>query len=374
MAFFYFFNANPIKRCNCATLSSFAFGLELAIRPETFIMTQFIDTQSDIQSTNNTLQQDLMALDTYSNTIVNVAKTTARSVVNIRVKRDQQQKPNPRQQQQAFGMGSGFFISSDGYLVTNNHVINQAREILVTMPGGKEVVAEVRGADPATDLAVLKIDAIECYPLNFGNSDQLQVGQIAVAVGNPLGFQQTVTAGVVSALGRTLRSQSGRLIDDVIQTDAALNAGNSGGPLMDSTGKVIGVNTAIIKEAQGICFAVSANMVQFITDKLILDGKIRRAYLGIVGQTIRLNPQIISTYKLKKPTAVHVAEINANGKAFSNELFAGDVIIELNNQPIATIDDLHKVLNDETIGQSLPMVVLRKGIIKKFIVIPAEMK
>jgi S1-C subfamily serine protease len=199
------------------------------------------------------------------------------------------------------------------------------------------------------------------------------VGQIAIAVGNPLGFQQTVTAGVVSALGRTLRSQSGRLIDDVIQTDAALNAGNSGGPLMDSTGKVIGVNTAIIKEAQGICFAVSANMAKFITDKLIADGKIKRAYLGIVGQTIRLNPQIVSHHKLQKPTAVHVTEINANGKTFKNELIAGDIIIELNKQIIATIDDLHKTLDEKTIGQQLTMVVIRKGIVHQLMVVPAEM-
>lgn len=337
-------------------------------------MIDFIDTGADTCQANNTSQQDFQLLDAYSNTIVHVAKITARSVVNIRVKKDGQQKPNPRQQQQPFGMGSGFFISSDGYLVTNNHVINQAREILVTLPNGKEVHAEVRGSDPATDLAVLKIDVNDGFPLAFGDSDQLQVGQIAIAVGNPLGFQQTVTAGVVSALGRTLRSQSGRLIDDVIQTDAALNPGNSGGPLMDSSGKVIGVNTAIIKEAQGICFAVSANMVQFITNKLMLDGKIRRAYLGIVGQTIRLNPQIISTHKLTKPTAVHVSEINANGKSFNNELFAGDVIIELNDQAIASIDDLHKALDENTIGQQLPMVVLRKGSLVKFSVVPAEMK
>ncbi len=337
-------------------------------------MIDFIDTGAGNGQANYNTQQDHQLLDAYSNTIVHVAKTTARSVVNIRVKKDQQQKPNPRQQQQPFGMGSGFFISSDGYLVTNNHVINQAREILVTMPGGKEVVATVKGADPATDLAVLKIDASDCHPLTFGNSNQLQVGQIAIAVGNPLGFQQTVTAGVVSALGRTLRSQSGRLIDDVIQTDAALNPGNSGGPLMDSSGKVIGVNTAIIKEAQGICFAVSAELARFITGKLIAAGRIRRAYLGIVGQTIRLNPQIISNHKLNKHTAVHVAEINANGKSFNNELFAGDIIIELNGQPIATIDDLHKTLDEKTIGQQLPMVVLRKGIIRKFAVIPLEMR
>ena len=336
-------------------------------------MVDFTGTRAETNSSNNTILQDQVALDTYSNTIVRVAKATARSVVNIRVQKNHQHKPNQRLQQQPFGVGSGFIISSDGFVVTNNHVINQAKKIFVTLPTGKEVTAEVKGADPATDLAILKIDCEDCFPLSFSNSDQLQVGQIAIAVGNPLGFQQTVTAGVVSALGRTLRSQSGRLIDDVIQTDAALNPGNSGGPLMDSTGKVIGVNTAIIKEAQGICFAVSSNLAQFITNKLITDGRIKRAYLGIVGQTIRIAPQIATTHKLKKNTAVHVTEINANGKTFNNELFAGDIIIELNNQPITSIDDLHRALDEKTIGRQLPMMVIRKGVLKKFDVVPAEM-
>ncbi len=336
-------------------------------------MTDFTDTQAETNPSNNTHRQDQVSLDTYSNTIIRVAKATARSVVNIRVQKDHQQKTNPRTPQQPFGVGSGFIISSDGYVVTNNHVINQAKKILVTMPNGKEVNAEVKGTDPATDLAILKIDCEDCIPLSFGNSDQLQVGQIAIAVGNPLGFQQTVTAGVVSALGRTLRSQSGRLIDDVIQTDAALNPGNSGGPLMDSTGKVIGVNTAIIKEAQGICFAVSSNLAQFITSTLITKGRIRRAYLGIVGQTIRVAPQIAATHKLKKNTAVHITEIDTSGKTFNNELFARDIIIELNNQSITSIDDLHKVLDEKTIGRQLPMVVIRKGVLKKFDVVPTEM-
>ncbi len=319
------------------------------------------------------MEQDQAALDAYSNTIVEVAKTTARSVVNIRVVRGQQPKQAQQMQQQPFAMGSGFIISPDGFVVTNNHVISQAKKILVTLASGKEMVAEVRGADPATDLAILKINCIGCAPLTFGNSDQLQVGQIAVAVGNPLGFQQTVTAGVVSALGRTIRSQSGRLIDDVIQTDAALNPGNSGGPLMDSTGKIIGVNTAIIKGAQGICFAVSASLAQFITNKLITDGRIKRAYLGIVGQTIRLSPQIMGHHKLKKNTGVYVSEIDTNGKPFNNEILAGDIIIDLDNQTIGSIDDLHKVLNEDTIGQNLPIIIIRKGVLKKFDVVPAEM-
>ena len=336
-------------------------------------MIDFTDSRAEQNPTNNTLRQDQPALDTYSNTIVHVAKTTAKSVVNIRVVRGQQQKQAQHMQQQPFAMGSGFIISSDGFVVTNNHVINQGRKILVTLANGKEVIAEVKGVDAATDLAVLKIDYEECVPLTFGNSDRLQVGQIAIAVGNPLGFQQTVTAGVVSALGRTLRSQSGRLIDDVIQTDAALNPGNSGGPLMDSSGKIIGVNTAIIKGAQGICFAVSANLAQFITNKLIAEGRIKRAYLGIVGQTVRLSPQIMGLHKPKKNTGVYVSEIDANGRSFNNEILAGDIIVELNNQPIGSIDDLHKVLNEKTIGHKLPIIIIRKGVFKKFDVVPAEM-
>jgi len=213
------------------------------------------------KSQHNGAKSDFNHLDSYSRTVVAVAKLASESVVNIKVI-----KPVPANQKHGmplppFGTGSGFVIGTQGLILTNNHVIHQAKEIKVTLPDGNEFIPEIVGTDPATDIAILKISADNLIPLEFADSDLLQPGQIAVAIGNPLGFQHTVTAGVVSALGRTLRSQSGRMIDDIIQTDAALNPGSSGGPLMDSSGKVIGVNTAIIKQAQGICFAVSSGLV-----------------------------------------------------------------------------------------------------------------
>lgn len=337
-------------------------------------MTEFIDTQTDFSQTGLNGFSDGALLDSYSKTVVNVAKLASRSVVNIKTRRKGQAQPNLSPDQQPFNTGSGFVVSSDGFIVTNNHVIDNADEIVVTLPNGKEVVPEVKGTDKATDLAVLKVFSQECHPLVFGNSDAVQAGQIAIAIGNPLGFQYTVTAGVVSALGRTLRSQSGRLIDDVIQTDAALNPGNSGGPLMDSSGKVIGVNTAIIKQAQGICFAVSSNLAEYITSKIITEGKVKRAFLGIVGQTIRLSPRIVNFNKLEKPSGVYVSEIEKNGQTYNSEIFTGDIIVGFNEKPVSSIDDLHKLLNESTIGQRLTLDVLRQGRKNTINIIPGEMK
>lgn len=337
-------------------------------------MTEFIDTHTDFSQVSPNGFPDSTLLDSYSKTVVHVVKLASRSVVNIRTRRKGQSQPALSPDQQPFTTGSGFVISSDGFIVTNNHVIDKADEIIVTLPNGQEVVPEVKGTDKATDLAVLKVYSQDCHPLVFGNSDELQAGQIAIAIGNPLGFQYTVTAGVVSALGRTLRSQSGRLIDDVIQTDAALNPGNSGGPLMDAAGKVIGVNTAIIKQAQGICFAVSSNLAEYITSKIITDGKVKRAFLGIVGQTIRLSPRIVNYNKLEKPSGVYVSEIESNGQTYNAEIFTGDIIVGFDHKPVSSIDDLHKLLNESTIGQRLTLDVLRQGVKNTINVIPGEMK
>jgi len=312
-------------------------------------------------------------LDSYSKTVVNVTRKASNAVVHIRVKR---KIPAQKQQNNNFdplATGSGFLISSDGYVVTNHHVIENADEILVTTHEGIENKAEIIGHDAATDLAVIKIFNGNFHPVSFADSDKLQAGQLAIAIGNPFGFQHTVTTGVVSALGRTLRTQSGRLIDDVIQTDAALNPGNSGGPLMDSSGRVIGVNTAVIRMAQGLCFAVSSNLAQFITSKIINEGKVKRAYLGIIGQTINLSARMISYNKLEKPTGVYVTETVSTGKSYNAELFSGDIIIGFHNKPVGSIDDLHKLLDENTIGQRLQMLVLRGGIARSITVIPAEM-
>jgi S1-C subfamily serine protease len=333
------------------------------------------NTQNIPESLIHIKNDDSDLLDAYSKTVIDVVKKASNAVVHISVKRSgHPQKQNQQNQKtDPLATGSGFLISSDGYVVTNHHVIENAVEILVTTHEGIENKAELIGHDAATDLAVLKIFNGRFHPVSFADSDKLQAGQLAIAIGNPFGFQHTVTAGVVSALGRTLRTQSGRLIDDVIQTDAALNPGNSGGPLMDSSGRVIGVNTAVIRMAQGLCFAVSSNLAQFITSKIITEGKVKRAFLGIVGQTINLTARMVSYNKLEKPTGVYVTEIVSTGKSYNSELFAGDIIIGFNDKPVGSIDDLHKLLDEKTIGLRLQMTVLRGGIATNITVIPAEM-
>lgn len=319
------------------------------------------------------LANDLSHLDSYSRTIAEVVKKASRSVVNIKVKKPQQMVAHPGMPQQPFMTGSGFVIKKEGLLLTNHHVVHMAQEIMVTLPDGVEVKASVLGADPATDVAILKVDAGQLEPLDFADSDNLHAGQIAIAIGNPLGFQHTVTTGVVSALGRTLRSQSGRLIDDVIQTDAAINPGSSGGPLLDSNGRVIGVNTAIIKQAQGICFAVSSNIARYITTQLLEKGKIKRAYLGIVGQTVRLTPQMIKSFGLNKQTGVYISETDKTSKADNSNLNKGDILVEINKSPVASIDDIHKLLTADCIEKNIDLKIIRKGILMTIQATPAEM-
>ncbi|MFQ5446231.1 MAG: S1C family serine protease, partial [Saprospiraceae bacterium] len=268
--------------------------------------------------------------------------------------------------------GSGFVISSDGFVVTNSHVVSNATKIDVTLQDGRTFTGQLTGDDPATDIAILQIDGDNLRPAQFSNSDELQVGQLAVAIGNPYGFQYSVTAGVVSALGRTLRSESGRLIDDVIQTDAALNPGNSGGPLVNSQGQVIGVNTAVILHAQGLCFAVSSNLAQYVAGKLIMDGKVRRAYIGIAGQTVPLNPRSVSYHQLPTTSGVLIQSVEPDSPAYNSELHTGDIIVGLNEKPIHSIDDLHKLLNQYTIGKKTSITILRQGKKEDVWVIPGE--
>ncbi len=323
---------------------------------------------------NNIIEQEAPLLDAYSKTIVGVAKKVSDAVVQIKASKQQQnRRSRNRRSQQAFGTGSGFIISTDGFIVTNSHVIHQANKIEVMLQDGRQFLARLIGDDPATDLAVIQIDSDHLSTISFGNSDTLQVGQIAVAVGNPYGFQYSVTAGVVSALGRTLRSNSGRLIDNVIQTDAALNPGNSGGPLVNSHGEVIGVNTAIIQTAQGICFAVASNLAEYVVSKLIMDGKVKRAYIGISGQTIPLNPRTQQKYQLAKRSAVLIQGVEPDGAAYNTALQKGDIIIQFNDQAIHSIDDLHRILDETTIGKEAKLSILRAGKLGKVNIIPAEL-
>jgi len=341
-------------------------------------------------------QQDAELLDSYSRTITGVVGQVAESVVHIQVMKPvddragaapgarpgrvpggpQQRLPQVRggEPRLAPGSGSGFIISTDGFLVTNNHVIENARDIRVSLADGRTVQAELKGADPSTDIAVLKIDVSGLKALSFADSERLQPGQIAIAIGNPLGLQHTVTAGVVSALGRTLRANNGRLIDDIIQTDASLNPGNSGGPLVNSLGQVIGVNTATILSAQGLCFAVSANVAAFVAGKLIMEGRVKRAYLGIAGQVVNLTGRMVAANRLEKNTGVYVYEVVADQPAYNNEIRTGDIIISFNGKAVGTVDELHKQLGANAIGRSIELGVLRNGQKVLLHAIPAEMR
>lgn len=323
-------------------------------------------------------EQDNYLLDAYSQTVTGVTRRVSNAVVHLNV-----QKPQPKGDRQSppaqgggrgAGTGSGFVISSDGFVVTNSHVVNGATQIEASLPDGRTFHAHTVGDDPATDLAVVKIDGDNLATLSFGASDLLQVGQIAIAIGNPFGFQYSVTAGVVSALGRTLRSQNGRLIDDVIQTDAALNPGNSGGPLVDSFGNVIGVNTAVILPAQGLCFAVASNLAKFVVGKLILEGRVRRGYLGIAAQAVPLPSKWLNALEVSTKGGIQIQNVETGGPAENSGLRAGDIIVQFEGKPIDSIDVLHKVLDEATIGRHINLWVLRDGSLKSVGVVPGELK
>src|SRR5579872_3834936 len=318
-------------------------------------------------------RRDAELLDSYSRTITGVVGQVADAVVHIQVQRRTTGRPG-REGRLMPASGSGFIISTDGFVVTNNHVIEHAEEIKLSLAEGRMVVAELKGADPSTYIAVLKIDVSGLKALSFADSDALQPGQIAIAIGNPLGLQHTVTAGVVSALGRTLRANNGRLIDDIIQTDASLNPGNSGGPLVDSLGQVIGVNTATIPSAQGLCFAVSSNLAAFVAGKLIMEGRVKRAYLGIAGQLVNLTGRMVAANRLGKKTGVYVYEVVADQPAYNNPIRIGDIIVSFNGKPVGTVDELHKLLNAGVIGRTVEVEVLRDGRKTTLKMIPGEMK
>ncbi|MDX1409845.1 MAG: trypsin-like peptidase domain-containing protein [Saprospiraceae bacterium] len=330
-------------------------------------MITFAQHNTNGRSTSKAVQSDGQLLDAYSQTITTVASQVSDAVVQV------QSFAQKSRSRKAAGSGSGFVISSDGFIVTNHHVIARGDTFRVILQDGRDLSAKILGSDPSTDLAVLQIHAETLTKLTFADSEQLQVGQIAIAVGNPFGFQSTVTTGVVSALGRTLRSQSGRLIDDVIQTDAALNPGNSGGPLVDSHGQVIGVNTALIRGAQGLCFAVASNLVQLIVGKLIIDGKVRRAYIGIEGQNINLHPRVVKQNRLKLNAGVLVRKVEAMGPASRSDLKQGDVILAIEGNEVGSFDALHRSLDESRIGERVQVQVLRNNTVTTVHLVPQEL-
>src|SRR3989442_2587557 len=305
---------------------------------------------------------DAALLDAYSQAVVGAAEKISPSVVKIDVTQaDRRRSGQPRERQ---GGGSGFVFTPDGLILTNSHVVHEASRIGVSLADGRRFPAHTIGDDPATDLAVIRLDThnndspnLVAAPL--GDSQKLQVGQLAIAIGNPYGFQYTVTAGVVSALGRSLRSYSGRLIDDVIQTDASLNPGNSGGPLVTSDGRVIGVNTAMIPMAQGLCFAIGINTAKFVASRLLRDGRIRRSYIGVEAQSTPLHRRLVRFYDLPQESGVVVVSVEEGSPAQRTGLREGDVIVSLDGKPVAGVDDLHRLLTDARVGISSSLTVLR---------------
>jgi S1-C subfamily serine protease len=329
--------------------------------------------ESKIMFVEHSPDTDGELLDAYSRTIMSVVGQVAEAVVHIQVKKNVRDRRS-REERLAPASGSGFIISSDGFIVTNHHVIEHAQEIKVSLADGRTVNAELKGADPSTDVAVLKIYETGLKALSFANSKSLQPGQIAIAIGNPLGLQHTVTTGVVSALGRTLRAGNGRLIDDVIQTDASLNPGNSGGPLVNSLGQVIGVNTATIQSAQGLCFAVSSNLAALVAGKLIMTGRVKRAYLGIAGQLVNLTGRMIAANRLEKRTGVYVYEVVADQPVNNLEIRTGDIIVSFNGESTGSVDELHRLLGEDMIGREAQLEVLREGRKVAINVVPGEAK
>jgi len=306
-------------------------------------------------------------LDAYSRAVIHTVDKVSPSVVGIEVQRRHGGRSAP-----PHSSGSGFVFTPDGMVLTNSHVIEDAGRVIVKLPDGREFRGDVVGDDPHTDLGVVRIDGSGLPWASLGDSASVRVGQVVVALGNPLGFQFSVTSGIVSALGRSLRTRSGRLIDDIIQTDAALNPGNSGGPLVTTRGEVIGVNTAMIQMAQGLCFAIGSNTVRFVASGLIRDGRIRRSYIGVAGQNVPIARRVVRAHGLRSSSGVLVVSVEADSPAARTDLRAGDVIVTFGGEPVTGIDELLRRLTHEQIGTPTRVVVLRGVERREFEITPAE--
>ena len=294
--------------------------------------------------------RDGALLDAYSQSVTAAVRRVRPAVVHIAVQRSGSQA----------GSGSGFVITPDGYILTNSHVASKARELVVSLPDGRESAAELVGDDPDSDLAVIRLAGEVEEWCVLGDSSRLEVGQVAIAIGSPYGFQHTATSGIVSATGRSMRSQAGRLIDDVIQTDAALNPGNSGGPLVDARGEVIGVNTAVILPAQGICFAIASNTARVIAGWLITEGRVRRARIGVAGENVPIPRRYVRHFGLESETGVRVRQVEGDGPAHRAGLREGDLIVGLGEHAVRGVDDLHRLLTGHTATQPARLRVIRR--------------
>jgi S1-C subfamily serine protease len=317
---------------------------------------------------------DQSLLDSYSRAVIHAAERVSPSVVNIEVRQHASRgwRAGSRGEGRAMGTGSGFVLTPDGFVLTNSHVVHGAGQIHVTLSDGFRSSAELVGDDPHSDLAVIRVHTSGLTHVVLGDSQSIRVGQLAIAVGNPLGFQCSVTAGVVSALGRSLRARSGRLMDDIIQTDTALNPGNSGGPLVNSRGEVIGVNTAMILPAQGICFAIASNTAKRVATQLVAYGKFRRSFIGVAGQNVPLPRRFVREHDLLDDTAVLVMGVEQNSPAQSAGLLQGDLIIGLDDRSVASVDDLHAQLTDARVGVLTRLTILRDGRREQIEITPAE--
>lgn len=309
--------------------------------------------------------------DAYSRAVVSATERVSPSVVKIEIEQEKR-KVRGREIPGQPGSGSGFIFTPDGFILTNSHVVHQARKINVVLQNSGRYEADLVGEDPDTDLAVVRINAPEKIAATLGSSNDLRVGQLAIAIGNPYGFQSTVTAGVISALGRTLRAGSGRLIDDVIQTDAALNPGNSGGPLVDSSGRVIGVNTATIISAQGLCFAIAIDIAKFVAGRLIRFGRVRRSYIGLAGQNVPVLRKIVHHYSLTNTNGILIVSMDEESPAKKAGLEEGDIIIAFAGEKIEGIDELHRLLDEEKVGVRQTVTVIRRAEKLDVEIIPLE--
>jgi S1-C subfamily serine protease len=296
-------------------------------------------------------------LDAYSSAVVHAVEAVGPAVVKIDVGQ---------------GGGSGFLFTPDGLILTNSHVVEKHASLNVVMTDGRSMRADLIGEDRDTDLAVIRVDGSSLPWATLGDSRAVRVGQIAIAIGNPFGFHHSVTAGVVSALGRSLRARSGRLMDDIIQTDAALNPGNSGGPLVTTRGEVVGVNTATILPAQGLCFAIASNTARFVAARLIRDGRIRRSYIGLAGQTVPIPRTVARENQLAVTSGVFVVSVEPHSPAMAAGLRDGDVVLAFAGTPVTGVDDLHRLLTEERIAEPTLVTILRAARRRQLTIVPRE--
>jgi S1-C subfamily serine protease len=328
-------------------------------------------TETNLGGVPSDATNDAGLLDAYSRAVIHAAEAVGPAVINIEVRKTFP-AGSPHAGRQTGGSGSGFVITPDGFAVTNSHVVHDADEIHVTLSDGHRTKATLVGDDPDSDLAVIRLPNADLPHAEFADSQAIRVGQLAIAVGNPLGFQASVTAGVVSALGRSLRARSGRLIDDILQTDAALNPGNSGGPLVDSRGHVIGVNTAIILPAQGICFAIASNTAKLVATQLIAFGRFRRSYIGVAGQNVPLPRWLVRKLDLLQDAAILVAGVEPHSPAAAAGVQEGDLLVAFDDRTIESIDDLHRQLTVSRVGVQSALTVVRGERLVRLSVTPAE--